>query len=157
MKEWYLGLQPRERQLVWVLGVVMVLLIFWLAIWKPLVDGRQQAKQSLQAAQQQLVWMQQSAIRLKAAGSNTHKASHSSGSVSQRVSSSAGQFGITLSRMQPQANGLQVWVDAVRYDTLVRWLDDLQERGLQVRQLDIADADEPGVVRIRRLQLRTTE
>lgn len=151
MKAWFNSLQPREQQMVLGLTVVVVLLFAWLGIWQPLHEGRQQAQRQLQARERDLVWMEQSAVRLKQAKQQTVRPT--SGSLSQQVSTSASQFGVTLSRIQPRQHGLQVWVDNVRYDSLIRWFNALESSGLLIEHLDISAADEPGMVRVRRLEL----
>ncbi|MCO6413706.1 MAG: type II secretion system protein M, partial [Thiogranum sp.] len=37
MKDWFLGLEPRERKLVTAGAVVLVLLLLYVLVWEPVV------------------------------------------------------------------------------------------------------------------------
>jgi general secretion pathway protein M len=56
--------------------------------------------------------------------------------------------------MQPQNDQLQLSLEDVPFEQLLRWLTELQSKhGVQLLQLDIAVSEVPGTVRVRRLVL----
>ena len=61
---------------------------------------------------------------------------------------------IKVSRMQPKDEQLDLMLDDVPFEQLLRWLQLLQgEHGVRLVQLEVIDTDMPGVVRVRRLVL----
>jgi general secretion pathway protein M len=70
------------------------------------------------------------------------------------VSQTSQQFQIKVSRMQPKDEQLDLMLDDVPFEQLLRWLQLLQgEHGVRLVQLEVTDTDMPGVVRVRRLVL----
>ena len=56
--------------------------------------------------------------------------------------------------MQPQGDNIQVWIDEISFNQLLQWLEQLSSKeGLRVTNIDLSNAEQPGVVRVRRLQL----
>ena len=56
--------------------------------------------------------------------------------------------------MQPQGKKIQIWMDDVPFDALLGYLNELvQEKGLSLESIDLAESDTLGLVRVRRIQL----
>ena len=55
--------------------------------------------------------------------------------------------------MQPQDDELQVWIDQAPFNDVLEWLKTLEGMGIVIIQADIAEADDPGYIKVRRLQL----
>ena len=60
---------------------------------------------------------------------------------------------IAISRMQPQGEELQVWIDQAPFNDVLGWLQSLEKTGVSVLDIDIAESTLPGQVKIRRLKL----
>ncbi len=145
---WWHGLQQREQRLLAGAVVVVVVGLFYWMLWQPLHQANIQQQQRLEAAQRQLGQLQNLIPQL-AAGTPVAR---SGGSVAQIISSSARSSGISVSRMQPQNNQLTLVLDDVSFDKLLTWLHALQyQHGVTLVNLDIASADKPGIVRVRRM------
>ena len=71
-----------------------------------------------------LVWVDESIVKLKAAG-NTRVAS--SQNLSQVVNSTRSRYQINISKMQPSDGSLRLTLDSVEFNQLVEWLDELSE------------------------------
>lgn len=156
VKQKFQSLTEREQKLVLLSGVVIIIALFYFVIWSPLNTSLEQAKTRLTSQQKLLSWVQDSANRaqqLRRSG-NTHSSLR--GSLAQAVSRSTQQFSIPVSRMQPLNDELQVWVDEVPFDAVLAWLEALEDMGVVIRQLDITEANAPGLIKIRRLQLGTS-
>ncbi len=146
---WWLSLQPREQQLVKIAGFFLGIGLFYSAIWQPIHQARADSELKAKAAVEQLSWLQ-SRLPLLAQDS----AAASSGSLNDIVAQTAPQFQIKVSRMQPQNEQLQLSLEDVPFEQLLRWLTELQSKhGVQLLQLDIAVSEVPGTVRVRRLVL----
>lgn len=145
---WWLGLQQREQRLVGAAALVLLIGAFYWLLWQPLHQSREQQQQRLVAAERQLQQLQRLAPQLSASA----KVSRSDGSVAQIISNSARSNAIKVSRMQPQNNQLTLVLEDVSFDALLTWLHALQyQHGVKLVNLDLATADAPGLVRVRRM------
>lgn len=151
MKQWQLywaSLQPREQQLLSMAAVVLAIGAFYWLVWQPLHQSRQSQQLAVQASQQQLLWLQAQLPKL----SQSSGVARSSSSLTEVVSQSSREFNIQVSRMQPQNEQLQLSLEDVPFEPLLSWLHQLQyQHGLRLVQFEVAAADAPGVVRVRRL------
>ena len=66
MKDWFMGLEARERQLVGGGAAVLLLLLLYVMIWEPLASEYRSLRDSVAQQKQNLVWMQQAAVQIKA-------------------------------------------------------------------------------------------
>lgn len=148
--QWWQTLQPREQQLVRWAGVVSVIAVFYFGLWQPLHQYRDDRQLAAQSAADQLTWLQTKLPQI----STTSSAGRGSASLNDVVARSAAQFSIKVSRMQPQNEQLQLSIDDVPFEQLLRFINHLQtEQGVQLVQLDIAATEVAGTVRVRRLVL----
>jgi general secretion pathway protein M len=69
------------------------------------------------------------------------------------VNQSASRLNITISRMQPQGDELQVWVDQVPFNDVLSWLQSMESKGVVILDVDVAETSAPGQIKIRRLKL----
>lgn len=146
---WWTGLQQREQRLVAGAAVVVVIGLFYWLLWQPLHQAKQTQQQKVQTAQRQLSQLQQLIPQLKAAGAATAR---SGGSLAQIISNSARSGGIRVSRMQPQNDQLTLVLEDVSFEQLLSWLHALQyQHGIKLVNVDLATADKPGIVRVRRM------
>lgn len=153
MKAWWQQLNNREQQLVLVMSVVMAIFILYSLIWQPLNQSLVDGKAKLSRQQALLTWVEEGSeryLQAKRAGA----ASRSNASLSSIINRTSRQSNITITRMQPQGDELQVWIDEISFNRLLTWLEMLASReGLQVKNIDLSKTEQPGVVRVRRLQL----
>jgi len=105
------------------------------------------------AQQQTLTYVKQTANKIAGLKQSGAKPTMS-GSLSSVVNQTAGSYGLVITRMQPQGDKIQVWMDDVPFDALLSYLNDLvQQKGLSLESVDLAEADAPGYVKVRRIQL----
>ncbi|CAM3932369.1 type II secretion system protein GspM [Rheinheimera salexigens] len=146
---WWFGLQVREQRIVSLAGVVIAIALFYWLLWQPLHQAKIQRQQTVTAAQLQLQRLQQAIPSLLAAGSASVR---TGGSLAQIISNSARTQSITVSRMQPQNEQLALVLDDLSFERLLPWLYELQyQHGVHLVSLDLAQADKPGIVRVRRI------
>ncbi|ARD44733.1 type II secretion system protein M [Colwellia sp. PAMC 21821] len=152
MKTWWQQLNIREQRLVLLMSGVISIFILYGLIWQPLNENIAQQKLKIERQQALLMWVEESTQRYQQAKRNS---SGSSGaSLSSIVNRTSRANNIIITRMQPQGDDLQVWIDEISFNQLLTWLEKLASRdGLQVKNIDLSLADQQGVVRVRRLQL----
>jgi general secretion pathway protein M len=153
MKTWWQQLKSSEQRLVTIMGFVVVLFLFYSLIWQPLENNINATQQKLVRQQALYTWVQESTQRYQQSAKSS-SSTGSKGSLSSIVNSSAARNNISIARLQPQGDDLQVWIDEVPFTQLLSWLEFLaNNEGLLVKSIDLSKADRNGVVRVRRLQL----
>mgnify|MGYP002700572450 FL=1 len=153
MKAWWQQLKSAEQRLVLIMSGVVVLFLFFILIWQPLENNINSTQQKLVRQQALHTWVQESTQRYQQS-KKSNISNGSKGSLSSIVNTSAGRNNISIARLQPQGEDLQVWIDEVPFTQLLSWLEVLaNNEGLSVKSLDLSKADRNGVVKVRRLQL----
>ena len=155
MKQWFNGLQQREQQLVVAMALVVLVGILYWGLWQPLSERLERARAGVQAQQRLLAWVEKNAdevIRLRAKGGQNRTVSR--GSLNQIANQTAGRFQLVLTRLQPQGERLQIWIDKAEFTQLLKWLGMLQrDHGIRIDSVDLAADDQRGFVNVRRLVL----
>ncbi|MGI2115695.1 type II secretion system protein M [Shewanella frigidimarina] len=153
MRSWWQGLAIREQQLVGFCAAVLAIGIIYWGIWTPISNAQETAERDNSAAQQTLNYVKQTANKiagLKQAGAQAKVR----GSLSSLVNQTAGQYKLEITRMQPQDDKIQLWMDDVPFDALLGYLHDLvEQKGLTLDSVDLTESDVAGFVKVRRIQL----
>ena len=145
------SLKEQEQQLVMVAGVVFVIFVLVMGVFRPLNTAIEKAEQDNIKQQELLAWVDDSIVKLKASGSARVTNNRN---LSQIVNSTRNRYQITISKMQPNDNSLRLTIDSVEFNKLVEWLDELvNSQGVLIENLDLSKDDKPGVVRVSRLVL----
>lgn len=153
MKTWWLGLNTREQRLVGSLGAVVLIFLFYSLVWQPLNDSIINTEKKVARQQELLSWVNQEISRYQANSGNAKRPKNNA-SLSSIVNQAANRSGIAITRIQPQGDDLQVWIDNIAFNTLLQWLEQLsQQHGLMIKNIDLDATDIHGEVRVRRLQL----
>ncbi len=157
MKAWWEQLAEREQRLLMVVAALLVVAILYWGLWAPLANGAAHSQQQRVTAERELAWLQaQAESYVRRGGSKATSATPPAdvSAMSALINSSSRGFSITISRMQPQGEMLQVWIDEVPWQQLLGWLGQLQrEHGVVVNSVDLARGDSQGRVKVRRLEL----
>lgn len=150
LKQWR-SLKEQEQQLVMVAGVIFVIFVLVMGIFRPLNNAIAEAEKNQIKQQELLTWVDSSIVKLKAGNA---RAVTSNQNLSQIVNATRGRFDITISKMQPSDNSLRLTIDSVQFNKLVQWLDELvNTKGVLIENLDLSRDDKPGYVRVSRLVL----
>ena len=153
MKAWWLGLNTREQRLVGSLGAVIVIFLFYSLLWQPLNDNIENTEKKVAHQTELLTWVKQEIARYKANSGNVKRPNRNA-SLSSIVNQAANRSGISITRIQPQGDDLQIWIDNIAFNVLLNWLEQLSEQhGLIIKNIDLDSTDINGEVRVRRLQL----
>lgn len=147
------ALNDREKKLVVVAGVVIVIALFYFVIWSPLQQSIKTNKASVESQQKLLTWVESNANKAIQLKQSAGSSGGFNGSLPQAVNQTAARFSIDITRMQPQKDDIQVWVDKAVFNDVLAWLQQLEQMGINVAEADIAESDEVGMIKVRRLRL----
>ena len=148
------ALTEREQLLVIIASVVIIVGVFYFAVWSPLTTNIEKQRALISDQQTLLTWVKQNTNRaLQLRQSTQGGQTNFNGSLPQAVNQTTARFKIAISRMQPQGQELQVWVDQAPFNSVVDWLNALEKMGIVILQVDLTESEAPGQIKIRRLQL----
>ena len=130
MKDWFLGLEPRERLLVFGGAVVLLLLLLYLLIIEPISSSYTALRQGVAEQRKTLLWMQQAARQVQALKRSSPGAARGLGGRSLLAvvdqSARSGGLGDAIKRIEPDGTkGVKVWLEGVAFDPMVLWLGNL--------------------------------
>ncbi|MDX1676312.1 type II secretion system protein GspM [Arsukibacterium sp.] len=146
---WWGSLANREQRLVSLAALALAVGALYWFVWQPLQQGYTSKRAALQQAQLQLAKLQQALPQIQQAAASQERVG---GSLAQIVSNSSRTYNIRVSRMQPQNNQLQLVLEDLPFEQLLRWLAQLQTtHGVKLVSLDVANTDQSGMVRVRRM------
>lgn len=146
-------LSEREKRLVVISAILVVIAMFYWLIWQPMSNTLDATRASVQSKRTDLVWMQRNAVRAIQLRSGSSAGVTFEGSLPQAVNQTASRLQIAISRMQPQDEELKVWVDQAPFNDVLSWLQAMENMGIKIINVDLAEADAPGLVKVRSLQL----
>lgn len=154
MKVWWAGLVPREQRIVLGGLVALGVVFLWLGVWEPIASSRAELRSDVSRLSTDLAWMQQVSDQVRRRGAQQRQpaSTGAGGSVLTLIEVSANAAGIkqALGRVQPEGSGARLAFDEVGFDSLVGWLNDLENRhGLQISQLAVDVSSSPGMVSAR--------
>ncbi len=161
MKEWYANLQERERLILLVAIAVLIPLMLYLLLWEPLSKEVSSLRNSVNAGQKQVAWLQQASQEVKAlnAASDTSPRQQNVSLISA-VESTANQRGIRseIKRIEPQGNNkISIEIDNAAFDEIIEWISLLQDQyGASVVQFNASGSDQPGRIQARLILERTS-
>lgn len=153
MKDWYLGLAPRERAVVAGGGGVALLVLLYLLVVEPALGALAERERRVAALESQLQWMQSAAAEVRSLrASGAAEATGDSGRPPYlAVDTVLRGSGLPQpDRLEPAGSGsARVEFERVPFDPLVRILGRLRsEHGLEVSRARIVRQGE-GVVEAR--------
>lgn len=135
------NLQARERWALALGALISIGLLFYGLLWAPLVQERGRLSERVVEQRELLSWMQTAAQQVEdLRKTNGAPAEASGGSVLARVERTARAAGLakSIGQIQPEgAQGARVRLEAVAFDELLRWLDDLAQVGLTSQELAV--------------------
>lgn len=144
------GRSPREKGMLLAAAVFLFCAGYYALIWQPLNQRVEQQETMLQ----QLVAMN---ARLKNAAPDIIAARKSGITtpvqVSRVISDCASEHSVVIMRIAERGENIQVWIDPVVFNDLLKWLNVLNEKyALRVKQIDVSAAEKPGMVNVQRLE-----
>jgi general secretion pathway protein M len=146
----FLALQPRERIIISVGAVLVLLTAIYMLAFAPLNRAVTQRQEHIAQKQQDLAWMQSVVGKLSAMGNAMPAAANSNESMVVLIANSASGGGVaaSLTGQTPDGpNGVRIRFEAVQFDALVLWLGALQkDYGIRVKAAEITRSAQSGQV-----------
>lgn len=152
MKDWYIRQTPRDRMIVLLVGVLVVLCLLYALIWYPVANRLETTQRTLDTKRETLQFVRDGGARIRAAGGvgNNNAVRTSNKAPYLLVDEIVRKAGVTApDRNEPAGgNGARVQFGEVEFDKLVMVLAELESYGLQVTNMTVSRRD-PGLVSAR--------
>jgi general secretion pathway protein M len=146
------SLSTSERQLALFGAAIVGVVLAWLLLWLPLDNAVQRLRTATPEAQAQLAKMRAQAAMIQPLRARTRGAPAPGAAVSV-IDQSATSLGIRkqITRLESDgAKGVQITAEAVSFNSLIAWLNDLRDAyGLQVDNAQIDAHTVAGTVNAR--------
>jgi len=146
------AMEPRDRLAAKSLAIFVAGVVAYFGMWLPLHTFSTDARSDRNDNRDLYTWMmatrQQAVTADRGAGAELR--ARSGQTLLTRVSRTAQQNQIQPNRLQPEGQNVSVWFDAVAFNSLMRWLQDLERKeGISVQSISVDRQDKPGLVNAR--------
>jgi len=149
-KQAWSQLADRERTLLMLLGVFLLVSLLYLVIWSPIHSAHDNAKQSEQRAEQNWQWLNEQVLKnpMVSGSQKTLRFSTQSELMSSLQSSLRNENLLSsMQAMTPASKSIKVEFKAVDAPRFFAWLSILEQQGLVSSQLQV-NAVETGVIEV---------
>lgn len=144
MRSWFESLEERERLFVIAAAALLVIAIFYLAVWMPLDRGQENLESSVENWRDSLAELRLLKGSLSTPDAGEARPADRNQSLVVIIDNTLRERGLynSLQRSQPTAtNGIRVEFENVAFDELVIWLGDLSSGyALQVQSATFSAA-----------------
>ena len=146
MKAWFENLQPRERRILVVGGVIAFAIVLWAGVLRPLRVQSATLKASVESKQRLLA--DRGRIEGTAAARPPSDVQGTEQTLVVVIDSTAQAQGLRLARSRPSGpNGVEVAFQGIPFDTLVAWLMTLHGNyAVDVESASLSTARQQGLV-----------
>jgi type II secretory pathway component PulM len=147
----YTELETRDRYALIALAVFFALILVLAGIWQPANNFAARAEKARNGQRELLEWMNATAAQARATAGSEASGRKSGQSLLTVVQRTAKTFSIKPDKLQPEGNDeVVVWFEAVGFDMLYSWLEELKaKQGILVRQISLDRNEESGTVTAR--------
>ena len=148
---WYASKSVTDQRILNVLSALCVALFFYIGLWQPLADYADEQQQRAAQSQTLADWITANRQALVQSGQTepgSLQTVRSSAPTIAQITRSAAQFGITLSRLQPESDGsVSVAVEQQPFNSLAQWLAGIEnEQGYVIDRASMDRGSEDGLV-----------
>lgn len=149
---WYAVKSTSDQRILQALGALCAALLIYIGLWQPLVDFADDQQRRAIQSQTLADWITANRQALSEGGQRGlagagHPVGGGAPTIAQ-ITSSAAQYGITFSRLQPESDGsVSVALDQQPFNALAQWLSDIEnEQGYVIDRASIDRSGEEGLV-----------
>ncbi len=149
--QWYVSKSESDKRILKLLAGLSLSLICYVGLWVPLNNYVNTQQRQAYLAQSTADWLVANRMALEAvatsAGSGTSSPGGDQPTISQ-ITNSAAALKITLSRLQPEADGsVSVALEQQSFNAVAQWLAGIErEQGFTIDRASIDRASEPGLI-----------
>jgi general secretion pathway protein M len=142
-------LNEREQMVLRLLAGTIVLALILVFFVAPVLKQREKAQTLFETKRETLEWMREVAPKVKGMGSSGQTTNAQS--MMNTVNGTAASFQLSLDRVQPEGDSkLRVWLQNASFNTVMRWLNDLQiNSGIVASSVNIDAESQPGLVSVK--------
>lgn len=147
LQQLFNGLEERERLMVSIGALIVGITLLYLIVWEPMAKAHLRREADLAAARQLATRIELLAGQVRSnPGSGASRGLSLLAAVDQ--ASKSGVLNRPLTRIQPEGDAeVKVWLEAISFESLVRWIAQMQMRdGIVVRSAQIERDVTPGTV-----------
>lgn len=150
-RQWLDTLEQRERQIV-IIGVISLLvMLFYLIIWEPITSQLEQQQLQHESNRQLHSWMKNASTEIRSLNSSgsSNKARFRNQSIASLTDRSAITSGVKpfIEKIDQSKKGVKVRLKAANFDRIVIWLSDLETKyGIVARKVKIETTNKKGAV-----------
>jgi general secretion pathway protein M len=148
VKDWFNGLQPRERLILGVGGAVAAIVVVWGLIWTPMRSSTVDLRDTVAEKTRLLTDLQRAAQLQPGVSGGTP--SRGNQSLVVLVDSTGRSFGLAgaFTRTRPDGqDAISVTFAGAPFDALISWLIDLEQTyGIVVDSASMTGSGEPGLI-----------
>jgi general secretion pathway protein M len=152
MTFWLNQLAPRERRVLIIGAVTLVIMMGYFMLWEPLITARAQLENVVAAQKTTLRWMTDAAAEVKQLRFNTSPTKTHKQSLLNLIDKSirTGRLAKTNKRIEPKGKQeVQVRFKAVSFTALMRWLGQLyNQHQVEMSQIRIERQQAPDQVKV---------
>ncbi|HED33519.1 MAG TPA: type II secretion system protein M [Gammaproteobacteria bacterium] len=130
--QWLSAQEERDRKIIIIGGIALIIMVFYLAIWEP-INTRFEQQQSENESKRKLhSWMKGASAEIKAlksSGSNSISRTRNQ-SISSLADRSAATSGVKpfIEKIEQSKTGVKVVLKAANFDQIITWLNNLQSQ-----------------------------
>ena len=149
--QWYVSKSESDKRILKLLAGLSLSLICYVGLWVPLNNYVNTQQRQAYLAQSTADWLVANRMALEAvatsAGSGTSSPAGDQPTISQ-IKNSAAALKITLSRLQPEADGsVSVALEQQPFNAVAQWLAGIErEQGFTIDRASIDRTSEPGLI-----------
>nr|WP_257229406.1 type II secretion system protein M [Pseudomonas sp. BMW13] len=148
-------LPSRDRLALLALGLFLLLVLFYLALWQPAQRHAQAARAAFEEQRALYAYLQSRAPQLRGRDLQP-RASLDPERLQGLVTATAAEQGVVIERLDAEGYGaVQVNLQPVAFAQLLRWIETLEGQGVRVEEAGLDRAEENRVTA--RLSLRAGE
>lgn len=149
LKDWFYGLQPREKLYLISGAAAFVMLLAYFSLWLPLTSSVARLDEAVTQQQQDLLWMGAASGSIRQFQQNSQRFTGNRSMlavVDQAITTANLKAG--LQRMEPDGqNTVKLWLNKSPFDQVVAMLGQLeQSQGIAVEVVAMTAADGAGLI-----------
>ena len=138
-------LTVRDRRALQVLSLFLLASVCYWLFWQPLSSWSQIQKQDYRYQKNVHHWVK---LQINQLPDTVSLAPENQQSLSSTLSQTAQASGLTLNRIQPNQQGVSVWLEQTAFEDLLPWLKHLElEQKLTIEQIRIDRKQQAGLVK----------
>ncbi len=148
MKDYWDSLQARERLILSIAALFMVILILYLGLIEPYANERSNLEKRVINQQEDLLWMKSAASQFKGSKNRAKPQQASGQSLLSFIDQSTKKNALNsaIKRIQPDGKKVRIQFEKVSFDRLTVWLSKIEASGYSIDGVVVERQSELGKV-----------